>query len=76
MRDVATRMTFVTGPVIVTDGFAFYETVMRRVFGPAPRYAQVIKTRRHDRVVRVDRRAVIGAAWRFADALVRLSVAA
>ena len=76
VRDVATRMTFVTGPVIVTDGFAFYETVMRRVFGPAPRYAQVIKTRRHDRVVRVDRRAVIGAAWRFADALVRLSVAA
>ena len=58
----AARMTFVTGPLIVTDGFEFYGTVIRRVFGPAALYAQVIKTRRHDRVVRVDRRAVIGAA--------------
>ena len=29
----------------------------------------MIKTRRHDRVVRVDRRVVIGAAWRFDHAL-------
>ena len=69
VRDVATRMTFTTGPLIVTDGFEFYGTVIRRVFGPAALYAQVIKTRRHDRVVRVDRRAVIGAAWRFDHAL-------
>ena len=69
VRDVASRMTFVTGPLIVTDGFAFYGTAIRRVFGPAALYAQVIKTRRHDRVVRVDRRAVIGAAWRFDEAL-------
>ena len=69
VRDVARRMTFVTGPLIVTDGFEFYATVIRRVFGPAALYAQVIKTRRHDRVVRVDRRAVIGAAWRFDHAL-------
>ena len=48
---------------------AFYGTAIRRVFGPAALYAQVIKTRRHDRVVRVERRAVIGAAWRFAHAL-------
>ncbi len=69
VRDVASRMTFVTGPLIVTDGFEFYGTVIRRVFGPAALYAQVIKTRRHDRVVRVERRAVIGAAWRFDHAL-------
>ena len=62
VRDVASRMTFTTCPVIVTDGFEFYGTVIRRVFGPAALYAQVIKTRRHDRVVRVDRRVVIGAA--------------
>ena len=55
VRDVASRMTFTTCPVIVTDGFEFYGTVIRRVFGPAALYAQVIKTRRHDRVVRVDR---------------------
>ena len=69
VRDVASRMTFVTGPLIVTDGFEFYGTAIRRVFGPAALYAQVIKTRRHDRVVRVERRAVIGAAWRFDEAL-------
>ena len=56
VRDVASRMTFVTGPLIVTDGFEFYGTAIRRVFGPAALYAQVIKTRRHDRVVRETRR--------------------
>ena len=69
VRDVAARMAFTTCPLIVTDGFEFYRTVIRRVFGPAALYAQVIKTRRHDRVVRVDRRAVIGAAWRVDHAL-------
>ena len=69
VRDVAARMASTTCPLIVTDGFEFYGTVIRRVFGPAALYAQVIKTRRHDRVVRVQRRAVIGAAWRFDHAL-------
>ena len=69
VRDVAPRMKFAAGPLIVTDGFAFYGTVIRRVFGPAALYAQVITTRRHDRVVRVERRAVIGAAGRLDQAL-------
>src|SRR5262245_31596016 len=47
-------------PLITTDGFQFYERVIGRVFGPACVYGQVIKTRRNDRVVRVERRAVIG----------------
>ena len=68
-RDVATRRKFAAGPLIVTDGFEFYGTVIRRVFGPAALYVQVIQTRRHDRVVRVERRAVIGAAWRLDQAL-------
>ena len=71
VRDVSKRMAFATCPLIVTDGFEFYGKVIRRVFGPAALYAQVIKARRHDRVVRVERRAVIGAAWRFDDALTR-----
>ena len=71
VRDLATRMTFVTGLLIVTDGFEFYGTVLRRVFGRAALYAQVIKARRQDRVVRVDRRAVIGAAGRCDEALAR-----
>ena len=34
IHDVASRMTFTACPVIVTDGFEFYGTVIRRVFGP------------------------------------------
>jgi hypothetical protein len=48
-------------PLITTDGFKFYERVIGRVFGPGCVYGQVIKTRRNDRVVKVERRAVIGA---------------
>ena len=61
VRDVASRMTFTTCPVIVTDGFEFYGKGIGGVFGPAAPYAQVLKTRGHNRVVRVDRRTVIGA---------------
>ena len=65
MRDISTRMEFATCPLIVTDGFDFYEKVIRRVFGPAVLLGQVLKTRRHDRIVQVDRRERMGASWRF-----------
>ena len=65
MRDISTRMEFATCPVIVTDGFDFYEKVIRRVCGPAVLLGQVLKTRRHDRIVQVDRRERMGASWRF-----------
>ena len=65
MRDVSTRMEFATCPLIVTDGFDFYEKVVRRVFGPAVLYGQVLKTRRHDRIVQVERRERLGVSWRF-----------
>jgi hypothetical protein len=32
-------------------------------------YGQVIKTRRNNRIVKVERRALIGAAWRFEEGL-------
>jgi transposase-like protein/IS1 family transposase len=60
-RDLYKRMNLDVTPVITTDGFKFYERVIGRVFGPGCVYGQVIKTRRNDRVVRVERRAVIGA---------------
>jgi transposase-like protein/IS1 family transposase len=60
-RNLFQRMKPEVIPLITTDGFKFYETVIGRVFGPACIYGQVIKTRRNDRVVRVERRAVIGA---------------
>ena len=67
-RDVANRMNVVRFPLIATDGFEFYEKVVRRVFGPACLYGQVIKTRRNDRVARVERRIRIGTAWRWEQA--------
>jgi IS1 family transposase len=67
-RDLSHRMNLEVIPLITTDGFKFYQRVIGRVFGPACAYGQVIKSRRNDRVVRVERRAVIGAA-RFKQAL-------
>ena len=60
-RDVSKRMILPSVPLIATDGFKFYERVIGRVFRPACVYGQVIKTRRNDRVIRVERKAVIGA---------------
>jgi len=60
-RNLSSRMNLEQIPLIITDGFKFYERVIGRVFGLACVYGQVIKTRRNDRVVRVERRAVIGA---------------
>ena len=68
-RDVAKRMHGAGFPLIATDGFEFYEKVVRRVFGSSCLYGQVIKTRRNDRVASVERRARIGAAWRWEQAL-------
>jgi transposase-like protein/IS1 family transposase len=60
-QDLSNRMNLEVTPLITTDGLKFYERVIGRVFGPACVYGQVIKTRRNDRVVRAERRAVIGA---------------
>jgi IS1 family transposase len=60
-RDVSNRMNPQLVPLITTDGFKFYKRVIGRVFGPACVYGQVIKRRKNDRVVKVERRTVIGA---------------
>ena len=65
----ANRMDFERFPLIVTDGFDFYEKVVRRVFGPAALYGQVLKTRRNDRIVKLERRELLGASWRFEEVL-------
>jgi len=58
-------MIFPSVPLIATDGFKFYEKAIGRVFGPACTYGQVIKTRRNDRVVKVERQVLIGAGrWK------------
>ena len=67
-RDVSSRMKLKRIPLITTDGFEFYNHVVRRVFGAACLYGQVIKTRRNDRVIKVERRRRMGAAWRWEQA--------
>ena len=57
-------------PRIATGDFEFYENVGRRLFGVACVYGHMLTTRRNDRVFRVDRRQVVGAGWRFDEALV------
>ena len=68
-RDVSERATLEDIPLITTDGFEFYERVIGQVFGAACVYGQVIKTRRNNRIVTVERRAVIGAGWRLEESL-------
>jgi transposase-like protein/IS1 family transposase len=58
-QDVASRMNLESVPLIATDGVDFYRKVVRRVLGPACLYGQVIKTRRNDRIIKVERRALI-----------------
>jgi IS1 family transposase len=68
-RDVSKRMNPGKIPLITTDGFEFYKKVIGRVFGEACLYGQVIKTRRNDRIVKVERGTVIGGAWGLQKAL-------
>ena len=68
-RDISSRSNLECVPLITTDGFSFYAKVIRRVFGPACLYGQVIKTRRNDHIVKVERKVVIGADWRFEEML-------
>ena len=68
-QDIAARAEDTDIPLITTDGFEFYERVIGQVFGPACIYGQVIKTRRNNRVIKVERRAVIGTEGRFEERL-------
>ncbi len=69
LDDVLLRGRLVGFPLIATDGFEYYFGVIRRLLGHASVYGQVIKTRRNNRVVRVERRLRIGTARRLKDAL-------
>ena len=46
-----------------------YEWVIRRMFGPTCIYGQVIKARRKNRVVAIDRKLLIGSKEQLEDAL-------
>ena len=70
-RDIAERVELEEIPLITTDGFEFYEKVVWQVFGPACVYGQVLKTRRNNRIVKVERRTVIGTEGRLEERLQR-----
>lgn len=56
-------------PLVVTDGYAPYESAARDVFGSSLVYGQVLKTRKKDRIIKVGRRQVIGSSVSFQKAL-------
>ena len=60
LNDVILRGRLVGFPLVATDGFEYYFGVIARLFGPACVYGRVIKTRRNNRVVRVERHVKIG----------------
>ena len=69
INDVVRRGRVVGCPLIATDGFEYYVGAVAGLFGSACVYGQVLKTRRNNRVVRVERRVKIGTAKRLEAAL-------
>ena len=56
-------------PLIATDGFEYYFRAVGGLFGSACVYGHVLKTRRNNRVIQVERRVKIGTASRLKAAL-------
>ncbi len=71
LNHTVNRSTFTEPPLIATDGFKYYAGGIRRIFGYACVYGIVMKTRRKDRIVKVDRQRIIGSRWQFEEALLR-----
>jgi len=69
LREVRNRSRIGNSPLIVTDGFEFYNRVVGEVFGRTCLHGQIVKTRRNDRVIKVDRELVRGVPWRLENAL-------
>ena len=69
LRALRGKSELVDPILITTDGFEVYEWVIRRMFGPACIYGQMIKTRRKNRVVAIDRKLLIGTPEQLKDAL-------
>ena len=57
--------------LVTTDGFEFYARVIRKMLGVACVYGQVMKMRRNNRVIRVERHLKMGTKAQLDAALVR-----
>ena len=71
IKDVVRRGRVVGSPLIATDGFEYYAGAVGGLFGSACVYGQVLKTRRNNRVIGIERRVKIGTASRLKAALLR-----
>ena len=60
INDVVRRGRVVGCPLIATDGFEYYIGAVGDLVGSACVYGQVLKTRRNNRVIRIERRVKIG----------------
>ena len=69
LEDVRMRSESADKPMIMADGFEFYERAVDQVFGERCILGQVMKTRRENRVVRVERRINCGNSEELEDAL-------
>ena len=69
INDVIHRGRVVGSPLIATDGFDYYVGAVGALCGSTCVYGQVLKTRRNNCVVRVERRVKIGTAKRLEAAL-------
>jgi transposase-like protein/IS1 family transposase len=69
LSDIQQRSRFERPPLITTDGFSYYAKAVRRIYDGACVYGQVMKTWRKDRIAKVEKREVFGAAWQFERAL-------
>jgi IS1 family transposase len=68
-RDMFNRSKNIENPLKVTDGFEFYGRAVSEVIEKECLYAQVIKTRWNNRVVKVEVRREIGSKDEFEKAL-------
>ncbi len=69
LEDVRMRSESANKPMIMADGFEFYERAVDQVFGIRCLFGRVMKTRRENRVVRVERRVSCGTSEELEEAL-------
>ncbi len=61
LSDIQQRSRFERSPLITTDGLKYYTKAVRRISDGACVYGQVLRTRRKDRVAKVEKREVFGS---------------
>lgn len=71
LQDTVDRRDITEDCLVTTDGYGPYTRVIRDLLGDTCVYAQVVKTLRHNRVVKVTQKLMIGTPERLEQALVR-----